>query len=1619
MSGDVLCRGYYKRPGLTAACLVPDPFSQIAGVRMYRTGDRGRYRTDGTVELLGRVDRQCKIHSACRFETSEIEDELRRHDRVIAAAVDVLNDSTGVSRLTAWLVSSGEPPPTHSDLRQFLRGSLPDYMIPENFDFLRALPVTANGAVNYTALSAPGQERPEMPTAFEPPRNAIEETLAEIWSQVFSLKKIGRNDNFFQLGGHSLLATQIIARMSDVFQTPVPLRQIFVSPTLADLAGYVETHMGKPRGLQPPLLLRSTRQSNLSLSFSQERLWFLDQWEPASAFYNVSSALRIPGPLSVDVLRRCLNEIVRRHESLRTTFPNEEGSPIQKISPTLEIEMPLVDLTSFEDSVRDAEAQRQAAMEARRPFNLAQGPLLRAVLLRLAADNHVAVLTMHHIVSDGWSLGVLFHELSVLYEAYSSGRTSTLPELEIQYVDFAKWQREWLQGDVLAAHLDWWRLQLQSAPAMLELPADRPRPSNPTFRGATEMFELPGRLCRDLKIFSQSEGGTLFMTLLAAFQALLARYTGQFDIVVGSPIANRSRAELEPLIGFFVNTLALRTRLDGDPTFRDLLARVRETTLGAYAHQDLPFEKLVEELQPERTLNRNPLFQVMLVLQNVPGAGGPSAATPAPASAPQAGIGTSRFDLVLAVVDGGHRLSGGVEYSTDLFDAPRIRRLLEHFQTLLAAAIANPECRLSSLPLLTEPEARQIVTEWNDTRVTYPAGCLHEWFEMQVAHTPAAVALVAETCRWTYAELNDKANRLAHYLQRLGVGPESLVGVSLERSPEMVVALLAALKAGGTYVPFDPEYPPARLDFMRADSECSVLLTKELLDRLAQSIAAESCENPPLRCAPENLAYMIYTSGSTGQPKGAMNTHAGIVNRLRWMQDVYGLTAQDRVLQKTPFSFDVSVWEVFWPLITGARLVLARPGGQKDTAYLARLISKEQITTMHFVPSMLQAFLQEDDLLDCGSLRRVFCSGEALSFELQQAFFKRVDAQLHNLYGPTEAAVDVSFWECRRGSNLAKVPIGRPIANTQIYVLDGNLQPVPVGVPGELCIGGIGVGRGYWKRPDLTAERFLPNPFSPEPGSRLYRTGDLCLLLPDGAIEYLGRSDSQVKIRGFRVELAEIEKVAMQHEAVHEAVAIVRQDPATGPYITCYVVPDSSKAAPLLRLLSSEREGLLDRDRLIELRSGMAVFGHNRSEIEFQYREIFERRAYCRHGVSIAEGACIFDVGANIGMFTLLASQLIKKIRVFAFEPVPEVFDMLERNVDLYGVNARCFRWGLGRELGVEEFTWYPHLSILSGRFARGEDECGAVRAFIRCNETGDASEGVSEESISELLNDRLRSETLQCPVTTLSEVIRQQAIERIDLLKIDVEKSELDVLAGIEDCHWPLIQQVVMEVHDQAGRLEAIESTLKMRGFETVVEEDPCLEGTRLCLVWAVRRPILETQPVPASERASEWSSKKSFVEDVRRFMKENLPEYMMPGDCVPLACLPLQPNGKLDRRALSEIEQEELIRREYQPPRDAVEELLAELWAGLLHVQRIGTSDNFFQLGGHSLMATRITSWIRQILGVDLPLRRLFEDPTVEALAAAVKLLAGAQSVEQTARLLLSTANDDSGAAMKGAVK
>ncbi|WP_443092839.1 amino acid adenylation domain-containing protein [Anaeromyxobacter diazotrophicus] len=1169
VGGAGVAAGYLHRPELTAERFLPDPFAAESDARLYRTGDRARFLPSGDVEFLGRLDQQVKIRGA-RVELGEVEAVLRQHpalrDAIVVAAVPP-GASRGQPVLAAYVVADAGGPGVAA-LRAFLQERLPDVMIPAAFVALPALPLTPSGKLDRRGLPPPDWASAELRGRYEPPRTPAEQLLASIWSELLGVERVGRNDGFFDVGGHSLLATQLVSRVRRALGVELPLRAVFETPGLADLAEAIDRLRRAAGGVPVEPIPVVPRAGPLPLSFAQQRLWFLEQLNPGGAAYHIPEVTRVRGVLELALLAQSVAAVIARHEALRTVFPAEGGEPRQVILPSLEVPVPVVDLRARPAEEREREARRLAEEAVRRPFDLAHGPLLRALVVRLADDDQLLVLCTHHIVGDEWSGRVVGRELIAVYEALQAGRAPELPPVPLQYADYAAWQRGWLRGEVLEAQLGWWKRALSPAPPALELPGDRPRPAVQGFRGGCVPFALPADVSERLRALGAREGATPFMAALAAFAVLLHRWSGQEDVCVGTPIANRGRAELEGLVGLLVNTLALRADLSGEPSFREVLRRVREAALGAYAHQDVPFEMVVDAVRPGRSLGHSPLFQVMFVFQSARERAG--AAGGLDCSALDVHTGSAKFDLTLFAVDEPDGLKGMFEYDSDLFDAATVARMAEHLQVLTAALVADPDAPVGRAALVPEAERRQVVEGWNATAAPYPRdACAQALVERHAAAAPDAIAVRGSAATLTYGELDRRADQLARRLQRQGVGPGQLVGVCMERAPELLVALLGVWKAGGAYVPLDPGYPRERLAYMLEDAAAPVVLTQGrlaarvagagrtvlCLDDEAAALAAEPTGRPACAAVPEDPAYVIYTSGSTGRPKGAVIPHRALVNYLVHCLRCYPLEGGEGAPVQSSISFDLTVTSLFGPLAAG-RTVHLVPEAEGIGALADVLVQGRDLSLVKITPAHLAVLAEQVGANRAAGRTRAFIIGGENLLPEHVAFWRRhaPDTALVNEYGPTETTVGCAvYWTPSAGELPPRpVPIGKPIQNTRLYVLDRHLQPAPIGVPGELFIAGAGVGLGYWRRPELTAERFLPDPF--HPGERMYRSGDRARWLPDGNLECLGRLDDQVKLRGFRVELGDVEAALAEHASVRSAVAAVKEDGAARRLVA-YVVP--------------------------------------------------------------------------------------------------------------------------------------------------------------------------------------------------------------------------------------------------------------------------------------------------------------------------------------------------------------------------------------------------------------------------------------------------------------------------------
>ncbi|KAA3617203.1 MAG: amino acid adenylation domain-containing protein [Calditrichaeota bacterium] len=1187
-----LARGYLNNPDLTAEKFIPNPFSENPGSCLYRTGDLARWLVDGRLEYTGRIDFQVKIRGN-RIELGEIESVLSGHNQVREVIVLAIGDNTDDKKLVAYIVAENNEHPEIQSLKDFIKKDLPEYMVPLAFLNLEAFPLTSSGKIDRRALPKPDSLELSSSVEFVAPRNQVEELLAGLWGDILKVSRVGINDNFFDLGGHSLLATQLISRIRDAFDVELPLKALFDDPTIANLTTQIDVYKSQGSGNDIPPIEKADRSKDMALSFSQQRLWFLDQLQPGGSFYNIPSAFKLKGKLNLEALQKSIDKLILRHEVFRTTFADKSGTPVQVIADNLELKLEIEDLSQHDNQSREIEIQKIARAEATFAFNLASGPLIRIRLIKSFEDEHVVFFTVHHIISDGWSMGIMVSEIATFYAAFSIGNEPQIADLPIQFADYAEWQKNWLQGEVLETQLNYWKEKIGTNPPVLELPIDHQRPAVQTFSGNSVTKEISAELSQQIKQLSSQAGVTPFMTLLAAFQSLLHRYSGQDEIIVGSPIANRRHSETEQLIGFFVNNLILKNSFADDPEFGDLLRQARETTLGSYAHQDIPFEQLVDAMVTKREMSHSAIFQVMFVFQNLPETG---------IDLPDLRMeslyeetSSSKFDLSVTMSESTDSMIMSFEYNTDLFEQSTIERMMSHFENLITSVVQDSEQVISEIDYFDPSEKQTMVFDWNNTDSEFESEfCVHQKFEQHVQINPDAAAVVFGEKQLSYKELSDQADLLAAWLLDNGIQPDDRVGICMDRSFEMVIGIIAALKAGAAFLPLDPAYPQERLDYMVEDSGLKVLLTNQksnvILNPVSPGEESPEEKNEILRSVnyaqndikvlnvdnfdfqsqnkfesrtditPDNLAYVIYTSGSTGKPKGTLLAHRGLVNLAKEQQKAFNIDSESRILQFSSLSFDAAVWETVMALLNGAALSLVDRSILASGDQLVETLKNQKITTVTLPPSVLAIF-PETDLPD---LKTIITAGEKCTTDLIKKWAP--GRQFYNAYGPTETTVCASMFLTDPDSKIDP-PIGKANGNFQLYVLDRNGFLCPVGVAGELCVGGVGLARGYHNRPDLTAEKFIPDTFSGKMGERLYRTGDLVRYLPDGNIDFLGRIDHQVKVRGFRIELGEIEASLREIREIVDVIVLAREDkPGEKRLVAYFVSSDTEKTTiPMLR----------------------------------------------------------------------------------------------------------------------------------------------------------------------------------------------------------------------------------------------------------------------------------------------------------------------------------------------------------------------------------------------------------------------------------------------------------------------
>ncbi len=1411
------------------------------------------------------------------------------------------------------------------------------------------------------------------------------------------------------------------------------------------------------RALLTRLLEKKARAPKIApLSLGQERLWFLDQLTPGNPAYNMFTGVRLKGELNVTALEKSFNEIIRRHEILRTSFPSIDGAPAQVIAPAVTLTLPLVDLSSLPEPERDAEVRRFAEEEDHRPFVLADGPLLRAKVLRLGEQEHAVLVNMHHIISDGWSLDIFTREMGILYEAFSTGQASPLGELPIQYSDFAHWQRQWLRGEVLESRLSYWKDKLEGIPLLLDLPIDHPRPLMQRFRGAARGFRISTDLWAGLKELNRQEGVTIFMTLLSAFQTLLYRYTAQDDINIGIPTAGRDRLETESLIGFFLNTLVIRARFTDDLTFREVLSQTRQSILEAHENQDLPFEKLVEALGPKRSLSYEPIVQVAFVFVVTPSNDGKVPELKAEGLSTR--NYTSKYDLSLYVQEMVNGLVLAIQYNSDLFEDATIARMLRHYEVILREIVINSGQQVSNMRLLLDSERQQLLTEWNNTRKAYPSNqCIHELFEQQAAGTPKAEALVCGGDRLTYEELNRRANQLAHHLRSLGVGPETLVGVMMERGVELVIALLGILKAGGAYVPLDPAYPAQRLRFMLDDLRAPLLLTQRpLLERVSAEFAPRAIcldtdwsrvtaglpdTNPEVFARPECLAYLIYTSGSSGKPKGVMIQHRGLCNMVKAQIEAFGVRSDSRVLQFASLSFDASVSEIFMALLAGASLYMESRDSLMAGPGLIQTLRKNQITTVTLPPSVL-AVLEREQL---PALEAIIAAGESCALETARRWIEGNERRrFFDAYGPTEFTVCATIAEL----DGSRITIGRPIANAQAYILDGNLQPVPIGVCGELHLGGVGLARGYLNGPELTAEKFIPNPFSlntHDTGQRLYKTGDLARRLPDGSIEFLGRIDNQLKVRGYRIEAGEIETLLNNHPEVRASLVIAREDGAGEKQLAAYCVPQRTGGSGGIEIWPSVAEYYIYDDFLYYAMTADERRNHS-------YKVAINRHV---------PGKVVLDIGT--GKDAILARFCVAAgaAKVYAIELLEEAYEKAKATIEGLGLADKIIlihgnsmevelpekidvcvseivgpiggcegastiinnAWRFMKPDGVmiparsvtkiaaitlpEEFLANPSFTKVSAHYVeRVFEEIGHRFDLRLCMRNFSKTNVISNYQPFEVLNFTRSIEPEFEQEIELSINRDANLAGFVVWLNLHTVEDEVVDILEQEYC-WLPVYLPVFYPGVEARQGDRIEGTVCGRMSDNNLNLDYTVTGKFVRQSGESIDFEYTTYHHKEIFQATEFHKKvfpdgrintlegfqpEAWEKNLKTYLKDTLPDYMIPSFITTIDVLPLTPNGKIDHNALPGPEQTGKERL-YVAPNNSLESQLALMWEELLGRNPVGIRESFFELGGHSLLAVRLMAKIRKCFGIDLPISTLFRSETIEELAKTLNEQSSAQ--------------------------
>ena len=1715
-------RGYLGDPVRTSEVFIPDPFSREAGSRLYKTGDLAKYLPDGNLDFLGRIDHQVKIRGF-RIELGEIEAVLQKHPGVHECLITTQEDESKNKHLVAYIVPNSKNV-NSNELYNYLKKQLPHYMIPADIVFIAAFPITANGKVDRNALPAIIKNKKPPLSENIIPKNLVEEIIIGIWMSVLKTNRIEIHDNFFELGGHSLLAIQVISRIREALKVDISISDLFEYPTIAELENII-TNITKSKNTGKFQQIHHTSENlEIPLSYTQQRLWFLYQLDPLSSAYNVPMAFHLKGPIKYKILQESIRIIVQRHEILRTRISYSGGIPRQTFDEDFQIPISIILLESICESTSNFNISAFINNEVQTPFDLSSPPLLRIKLIQIASEEHILIITMPHIVSDGWSMGIFLQELEVIYNSLLFNKQPELSELSIQYSDFSQWQQSQFQAAEFEKQKNYWNNKLSGELPILNFPIDHSRPNIQTFCGAHKSFTLPNRLSTELRQLSRKEDCSLFMTLLTGFVLLLKIYTNQDDFIIGTLISSRNVSVLENLIGPFVNTLALRIDINDNLSFKELLENIRKVAMEAYTNQDVPIDQIINHIGLQRDPSRNPLYQTMFIMEN------PQTSTPnlfginfTPLDIEGAG---STLDITLSITDTNNNLQGDFEYNTDLFDAETINRMLVHYQTILEGMVANPDQRVEEVPILSEAELQLQLIDWNNSKQEFPQDkCYHELFEAQVKQTPDAIAVSFDDSALSYQELNFRSNQLAHHLQSLGAGPDVVISLLAERGIDLLTAILATFKAGSAYCPLEPLHPQARiLQILQQSKSHLVLASKKFETTLSQVVEnipinerpsicyiedllqiPQSEDNLSIDVTPRHLAYVIYTSGSTGSPKGAMVEHRGMVNHIYAKIDALQLTQADIIAQTASQCFDISVWQFLSMLVIGGQVRIISDSVTRDPRELLFQIDQGKISILEIVPSLLSAIL---DILESTSsnqtltaLRWLILTGEALQPELSRRWLNQYpQIPLLNAYGPTECSDDVSHYKIYQAPSEDKIRtlIGRPISNTQLYILDKTLSPVPIGVYGQLYVGGVGVGRGYLGDPVRTSEVFIPDPFSREAGSRLYKTGDLAKYLPDGNLDFLGRIDHQVKIRGFRIELGEIEAVLQKHPGVHECLITTQEDESKNKHLVAYIVPNSKNvnsnennneqiAAWRETFNSNYNENATSDD----FRLNTSTWNNSYDNQPFSDDEMEEWASSIANQIIDLNPKRVLEIGCGTGLILFRVAQVSEEywgtdISEKALNYIQsKLSDQEKQKIHLSQRDANNFH-----DLDADSFDCVI-LASVTQYFPSNEYLLQVLENAIRIVKPGgflfladirnlnwlnlyhtsvqlfQSIDSISNKQLNNLIMNRIYKEKELLIDPCFFQKLRQH-FSKISNVQVNLKKGEFkneltkyryDVILHIrkenpfttdllnwenEDLSEEKIRQLLSSTNKKSIGISNIPNA---HLYNDAIANDLIKNENEQISASQIRTKISNLQdsgidPELLQKIAAELSFKftatlskfdtdytftaifikensQSVLEDITfidlnqstvntepwsqytnnplqvyesdaltpqliSYLHQALPEYMVPSCFVYFDKFPLLSNGKINLEALPKFNRETLLTRDLnEEPRDITEQKLTKIWMDLLSTSYVGKRDNFFEIGGHSLLAARLTAKIEKEFGQKLSLNLIFLNPTIEKLA------------------------------------